>query len=418
MTHSHGLLTDYFDSFGYKRLSAVEVDPDKSNEHEFNGVTQMKSIFGPARLERMPCRVHYLCDDEERMISDVLHLTWYDAREKHPTRSEYRLYYTDSPCVSAAAAEDLMILCRNRDSKAGSEPFTDVGEPFTMFLSKANDTITAQLMWLFGISERQLSFRFAGKDAEAGDGLDMYSSMVLERIGIVLKTRDDALLEQLLLRFPGGFPATREFSAFARSLSQIDVHDSPDAALSNWLNLEDRAFRLFENHWLASAIEAGFANVDEFIRFSLSVQNRRKARAGYALENHLVELFRRLGIDCSYNVVTEHASRPDFIFPGIDPYRDNEFPVERLTMLGAKTTCKDRWRQVLAEATRIPEKHLCTLEPGISVSQTDEMQGSNLQLVVPGAIFSSYTETQQTWLMSISDFVALVKERQQPPQPS
>ena len=413
MTHSHGLLTDYFDSFGYKRLSAVEVDPDKSNEHEFNGVTQMKSIFGPARLERIPCRVHYLCDDEERMISDVLHLTWYDAREKHPTRSEYRLYYTDSPCVSAAAAEDLMILCRNRDSKAAGERFTDANERFTMFLSKANDTITAQLMWLFDISERQLSFRFAGKTAEAGDGLDMYSSMVLERIGIILRTRDDALLEQLLSRFPDGFPTTREFSTFARSLSDIDVHDSPDAALSDWLNREDRAFRLFENHWLASEIEKGFADVDAFIRFSLSVQNRRKARAGYALENHLVELFRRLKIDCAYNVVTEHASRPDFIFPGIDPYRDKGFPVDRLTMLGAKTTCKDRWRQVLAEATRIPQKHLCTLEPGISVSQTDEMQGSNLQLVVPRAIFSSYTETQQNWLMSISDFVALVKARQQ-----
>ena len=405
MTSSHGLLTDYFERFGYKKLTAVEVDPEKSNEHEFHGVTRMMDIFGVERLERAPCKIHYLCDDEERMLSDVIHLTWYDAREKHPTRSEYRLYYTDSPCVNAAKPEDLMILCRNRACG-------NAGEPFTLFLSRANDTITAQLMWLFGISGKQLSFRFFPKDTEAGDGLDMYSSMVLERIGIVLQPRDDALLERMLAQFPNGFPATRAFSAFARSLSMVDAIGAPDAALSDWLNTEDRAFRLFEAHLLASQIEQGFADVDAFIRFSLSVQNRRKARAGYALENHLIELFSQLGVSLSYNVVTEHASRPDFIFPGIDPYRDDAFPVERLTMLGAKTTCKDRWRQVLAEATRVPEKHLCTLEPGISVSQTDEMQGSNPQLVVPKAIFSSYTEAQQEWLMSVSDFVAMVKERQ------
>jgi hypothetical protein len=30
-------------------------------------------------------------------------------------------------------------------------------------------------------------------------------------------------------------------------------------------------------------------------------------------------------------------------------------------MLGVKTTCSDRWRQVLAEADRIQLKHLLTL---------------------------------------------------------
>ena len=42
-------------------------------------------------------------------------------------------------------------------------------------------------------------------------------------------------------------------------------------------------------------------------------------------------------------------------------------------MLAVKSTCKDRWRQILAEADRLPVKHLLTLEPGISVAQTDEM---------------------------------------------
>lgn len=32
-----------------KTLSAVEAHPDVSNEHEFNGVVQLKAIFGMAR---------------------------------------------------------------------------------------------------------------------------------------------------------------------------------------------------------------------------------------------------------------------------------------------------------------------------------------------------------------------------------
>ena len=70
---------------------------------------------------------------------------------------------------------------------------------------------------------------------------------------------------------------------------------------------------------------------------------------------------------------TEGRSKPDFIFPSIDSYHDRSYPFEYLTMLGAKTTCKDRWRQVLPEADRIKHKHVLTLEPSISEEQTNGM---------------------------------------------
>lgn len=93
-------------------------------------------------------------------------------------------------------------------------------------------------------------------------------------------------------------------------------------------------------------------------------------------------------------------------------YRDATFEVAKLTMLGSKSTCKDRWRQVLSEASRIPHKHLLTLEPGISENQTDEMKSKQLQLVVPSAIHSTYKPSQQSWLMNVLQFVKLVEERQ------
>lgn len=135
-------------------------------------------------------------------------------------------------------------------------------------------------------------------------------------------------------------------------------------------------------------------------------------RVGLALENHLEVLFAECGIQCTRTAVTENKARPDFIFPGIEAYRNPAFNPLRLTMLGVKSTCKDRWRQVLSEADRIDHKHLLTLETSISVHQTDEMKAKALQLVLPRGLHKTYTPQQQTWLMDMSSFSALVRERQ------
>jgi len=84
-------------------------------------------------------------------------------------------------------------------------------------------------------------------------------------------------------------------------------------------------------------------------------------------------------------------------------------------MLAVKSTCKDRWRQVLAEANRIEEKHLLTLETAISDNQTAEMQAKRLQLVVPRDLHGTYTETQRAWLFDVKGFAKLALERQQMP---
>ncbi len=35
-----------------KRLTAVEARPDRSNQHEFNGVQALKALFGEVRATR------------------------------------------------------------------------------------------------------------------------------------------------------------------------------------------------------------------------------------------------------------------------------------------------------------------------------------------------------------------------------
>jgi hypothetical protein len=82
-------------------------------------------------------------------------------------------------------------------------------------------------------------------------------------------------------------------------------------------------------------------------------------------------------------------------------------------MLGVKSTCKDRWRQVLAEAKKIERKHLLTLETAISKNQTDEMQAHQLQLVVPKNLHSTYAPAQAADLLDVVGFTDLVKTRQE-----
>ncbi len=57
---------------------------------------------------------------------------------------------------------------------------------------------------------------------------------------------------------------------------------------------------------------------------------------------------------------SQKVIKPDFLFPSAGAYHDTEFPVENLRMLAVKTTCKDRWRQILNEADKIHQVHLFT----------------------------------------------------------
>ncbi|MCF8506887.1 MAG: hypothetical protein K9G59_18410 [Caulobacter sp.] len=230
--------------------------------------------------------------------------------------------------------------------------------------------------------------------------------------------KDDEWLDRLIAKFGDKFPKTNAFSEFARkAVRNADIVADPDAALLLWLELEERLFRTFEKHLVSERLGSGFVNggnidVDGFMQFSLSVQNRRKSRAGYSLENHLGYLFEQRALLFQRGGNTEGRKKPDFLFPGSEAYHDPGFPRELLTLLGSKSTCKDRWRQVLSEGREVPLKHLITLEPGISAPQTAEMKAESLQLVLPANLHGSYLLQQRDWLMSVADFIELVEARQ------
>ena len=133
---------------------------------------------------------------------------------------------------------------------------------------------------------------------------------------------------------------------------------------------------------------------------------------GKAFEHHLGAVFDAWELRCDTQVRTETGKTADFIFPGETQYFDISFSVGLLTMLAAKSSCKERWSQILSEVNRIAHKHLVTLEPGISVDGTDSMRQAKVQLVVPKRIQDSYKPKQQGWLMSAREFVDMVMRRQ------
>ena len=396
-----GHLSRYFEEVAAKRLSAVEIRPSSSNQHEFNGVQQLKEMLGKRR-KTFDARFMYLGEDEDEYVTFDGWVTWYDAREFHPTRSEHRLYYPSSPVIEAAHTGDLLLIGKRSDGD------------LLVIIAAAGSTSENQVMWLFGL-ELADSGRFSVveiKDSRDAP-VDLAAKFVLDQMGIEIEP-EDRYLDLILSRFPKGFPSTAVFSAFARDmLTEVSPLDDPDSTLTAWMDREEVLFRTFERHLVADRIKKGFGrDVDGFIEFSLSVQNRRKSRAGFALENHLEQILRAHHLRYSRGALTEGRSRPDFLFPGKREYHDPAFPKDLLRMLGAKSSCKERWTQVLREADKIKAKHLLTLEPGISESQTAEMQRSQLQLVLPSSLHATYSRRQRNWLMDMSGFIGAIKSLQ------
>jgi hypothetical protein len=411
-----GYLSEYFDGIAAKRLSAVEADVLLSNQHEFNGVEGLRAILGePDGKSRYDAKLLYLNDQDDDPIVEDAVFTWYDARqrariERGVMRWEYRLYFPTTNVSLNAVAGDLLVIAKRREGG------------LLVVIAENGSSIARQIEWLFGFNDlAHPGFSVKSELETEQDRIEFASRFILESIGVVVETSEVSFLDAMLEQFEGKFPTTRVFSAYARStLNDVHAADSPDSVLMAWMEREEILFRTLERHLIADRLSAGFSgevdagvDVDGFLSFSLSVQNRRKSRVGLALENHLEHIFLGCGIHYSRTAITENKAKPDFLFPGSAAYQDAAFDVLRLTMLGVKSTCKDRWRQVLAEADRIQDKHLLTLETAISTHQTDEMADKRLQLVLPKGLHGTYTDAQQGWLMDLSTFTALVLERQQ-----
>lgn len=216
------------------------------------------------------------------------------------------------------------------------------------------------------------------------------------------------------------FPTTTEVSKTARILCEKvkgrqlqndrDILNDPDGELLKWLDIEYNLFKTIENNRYAPYIRQPLNSVEELIVLSNKILNRRKSRAGKSLENHLIEMFTLHDLSFTHQPITEGKKRPDFIFPGETYYFNDEYK-DNLVFLASKTTCKDRWRQILNEADRIEQKHLFTLQQGISRNQLEEMFDYNVRLVVPKDYLSYYPSAYRDQILTLGKFIVYTKEK-------
>lgn len=245
------------------------------------------------------------------------------------------------------------------------------------------------------------------------DTLSLSPSHANELISRQFSPETELLLcfQKYVEKLQAEFPPTMELAIQARlcyesayKIERSDVVKNPDVHLMNWIKIEYDLFKYLESQRYKPFLEKTFPSIDELITVANTILNRRKSRAGKSLEHHLAEIFNRFELPFEAQAKTEGGKRPDFLFPGRKAYLQGE-PV---VFLAAKTTCKDRWRQILNEADKITTKHLFTLQGGISKNQLKEMYKYGVQLVVPRQNIRLFPSEFRTKLMDLKTFVAKV----------
>jgi type II restriction enzyme len=308
-------------------------------------------------------------------------VTWYGKG----TRSEYRLtrFGRDFPFRTADNVGDLLVLVPENLQR------------FSAFVLDHDSDI---------------------EDIEAALGLRLTDEWAAYRQGEPhVETEEECVDKRFRLFVQGldAFPAGSIFSDQTRNalLACILGFDRlvPDEALIRSMESEYALFRLAERQICQREIVRLFKDVDDFLKTASSIMNRRKARAGRSLENHMEYVLKGAGIP--HKMRPRIDGDPDIIIPSVEAYRDASYPVEKLIMVGVKTTCKDRWRQVISEAKRIPVKHILTIQQGISSKQLELMYRANVKLIVPEKLHKQYPAGTPITMFSVTDFVNHVKGR-------
>lgn len=240
---------------------------------------------------------------------------------------------------------------------------------------------------------------------------------IIRQEDIRVDAQEEMAFTEFIQRLIADFPLSTEMSQAARRIfNEVYNHEeivltNPDRRLIDWLEMEYRLFRKIEFSRYGNMISKGFESVEQFIEVANTVLNRRKSRAGKSLEHNLSAIFDGHNLSYHSQQKTEGNKKPDFIFPSITAYQDFTFPSNKLIFLGAKTTCKDRWRQIINEADRIQSKHLFTLQQGISTQQLEEMETEHVILVVPAPYIHTYPRDKQDTIWTLKRFIDYVREQ-------
>lgn len=135
---------------------------------------------------------------------------------------------------------------------------------------------------------------------------------------------------------------------------------------------------------IVSSVVRGFPDLDATF---LSASQHRKSRAGRSFEQHIARLLRDGRIYFEEQVITG-GRRPDFVLPNLVVLKAKTRTFEEAMVLSAKTTLRERWKQIAMEKFNCV-LFLATVDDRVSSSTIDDMGTQGIHLVVPESLKKS-----------------------------
>ncbi|KON84838.1 hypothetical protein AF331_12560 [Rossellomorea marisflavi] len=327
-------------------------------------------------------------ENKHRIVKiDIEGLYPFDSRVSYygkGTRNEYRItrFWTNSPFDKARQLGNLIIFL----------PMG--GDNFKVYILDTDDEIE--------LFTQTFSLNLVNNNA-------VYNHGIIEELNMSKKLEEE--IEKTVLLY-NDFPSTVNMATISRAIHYKvykNTKKNSDQLLLEWVKTEFATFRTLEKKLYQEYLTKPFLEVEPLITVANSILNRRKSRAGQSLEHHVDFLLNSFQLPFAHPGKSEGNKKPDFLLPSNNAYSDSNYPTSSLIFLGAKTTCKDRWRQILNEANRISEKHLLTLQQGISANQLDEMAEEKVTLVVPEPYHKMYPAEYRDRLWTVEKFIEFAK---------
>lgn len=135
---------------------------------------------------------------------------------------------------------------------------------------------------------------------------------------------------------------------------------------------------------IVSSVVHGFPDLDATF---LSASQHRKSRAGRSFEQHIARLLRDGRIAFEEQAVTG-GRRPDFVLPSLAVLKTEKRTFEDAMVLSAKTTLRERWKQVVMEKFNCA-LFLATVDDRVSADAINDMSNQGIHLVVPESLKKS-----------------------------
>lgn len=132
----------------------------------------------------------------------------------------------------------------------------------------------------------------------------------------------------------------------------------------------------------ATAAVRGFASLNSIF---LSASQQRKSRAGKSFETHLAAMLQAGGVRFEAQAILGQR-RPDFVLPdqatvALDTHRR----YEDAAILSAKTTLRERWKQITHERFNCAI-FLATVDDRVSKEALADLQKAEITLIVPESL--------------------------------